>query len=538
MAKGRIRLGIDFGTTRTVVAWADRGNHPVVRFVDDDGSACDWFPSVVAERAGELRFGFDALALVDDPSAVVVRSFKRLLAGPEAVPGRVVRVGRVELPIADLVTQFLAALARAIVERSTLRDETKRGAQLEAVVATPANAGSAQRVVTLDAFRRAGFDVVAMLNEPSAAGFEFTHRHRTALTSRRDHVVVYDMGGGTFDASLLRMSGPHHDVLATAGVSRLGGDDFDAALADLALARAGIEAASVPEAARARLLDECRDAKERLNPSSRKIVLDLERALGDGAPSELVIPAAEFYAACEPLVSESVDAMAPLMRRMDAEAPATDAPGDDETEAVAVADPVALADDVAGVYVVGGASELPVIARVLRQRFGRRVHRSPYPSAAIAIGLSIAGDDRAGLVLSDRYTRVFGVFREGEAGQRITFDPIFTRDTMLPARAGAVVSRRTYRAAHNIGHFRFFECSAVGGDGEPRGEMALFGDVLFPFDARLREARGALGAVAVERVGDAGPRIEEEYTLDEHGIVAVTIRDADDGYERVYRLGA
>ena len=70
-----------------------------------------------------------------------------------------------------------------------------------------------------------------MLNEPSAAGFEYTHRHRNTLTSKREHVVVYDLGGGTFDASLVRMSRPAHEVVATAGINRLGGDDFDDVLA-------------------------------------------------------------------------------------------------------------------------------------------------------------------------------------------------------------------------------------------------------------------------------------------------------------------
>jgi molecular chaperone DnaK (HSP70) len=181
------------------------------------------------------------------------------------------------------------------------------------------------------------------------------------------------------------------------------------------------------------------------------------------------------------------------------------------------------------------------VARALRERFGRRVHRSPYPSAAIAIGLAIACDDEAGFELADRYSRTFGVFREGAAGGEITLDPIFTSDTSLPERravsgAGAVRSRRDYRAAHNVGHFRFFECSAVDEHGRPRGDMTVSGDVLFPFDPQLGEMSD-LRAVPVERIG-SGPRIEEEYSLDENGIVAVTIRNVDVGYEREFRIGA
>lgn len=511
-----MRLGIDFGTTRTVVACADRGNYPVLGFCDDAGDSHDFFPSVVAERDGELRFGFDALAAAAaDPSFTTVRSFKRLLADADAGPNKTVRIGSTTIGIDELVTRFLVATKEAVLTRSNLPGELRDegDADLRSVVAVPANASGAQRFVTLDAFRRAGFQPVAMLNEPSAAGFEYTHRHRDTLTSRRDHVVVYDLGGGTFDASLVRMRGRSHEVLATAGVNHLGGDDFDAVLVDLVLARAGLTRGDVERAALERLVDQCRDAKERLNPSSRKISVDVELSLGAAARSaEIVIPVAELYEACTPLVERSIEAMVPVMAQLD--------------------------DEIAGIYVVGGASELPIVARALRQRFGRRVHRSPYPSAAIAIGLAIACDESAAFELSDRYARTFGVFRESRAGAEITFDPIFTSETALPERAGEPIRRRRdYRAAHNVGHFRFFECNGVADDGRPRGDMMVSGDVFFPFDPELG-AEGDLAAVPVQRMGARGPRIEEEYALDEHGIVAVTIKNLDAGTERVFRLGS
>ncbi len=521
-----MKLGIDFGTTRTVVACVDRGNYPVLTFTDDAGDAHDWFPSVVAERGGELRFGFEALAAANDPSFAAVRSFKRLLADAQSGAGQRVTVGSTTLAIDELVTRFLAALKAAILGGSNLPGELQASTEaLRSVVAVPANASGAQRFVTLDAFRRAGFEPIAMLNEPSAAGFEYTHRHRDTLTSRRDHVVVYDLGGGTFDASLVRMRGRTHEVMATAGVNQLGGDDFDEVLLDLVLARASLTRAALDGRALERLLDQCRDAKERLNPSSRKLSIDLETALGAAAPAAMaVVTVADFYAACAPLVARSIEAMIPVMARLDG---------------AVTEDADAAFDDIAGIYVVGGASELPLVARALRERFGRRVHRSPYPSAAIAIGLAIACDDVAGFELSDRYARTFGVFREGAAGAAITFDPIFTSDTALPTRAGApIVRRRDYRAAHNVGHFRFFECNAMSEDGRPRGDMMVSGDVLFPFEEDLDPASVDLRAVPVQRIGARGPRIEEQYALDENGIVAITIKNLDAGFERVYRLGA
>jgi molecular chaperone DnaK (HSP70) len=517
-----VRLGIDFGTTRTVVACADRGNHPVVGFADASGDKVESIPSIVAERDGELRFGLDAAAVADDPSFTVLRSFKRLLSHHDVVPGRTVVLGRTVLTMSDLVVRFLAYVKDTLVTRSDLRRSLSRSAEIHVAVAVPANAYGAQRFVTLDAFRRAGFHVTAMLNEPSAAGFEYTHRHRDTISSRRDLVVVYDLGGGTFDASVVRMSGRRHDVLATAGISQLGGDDFDEVLARMALARVSLELGSLAPRPASQLIDQCRAAKEGLNPSSRKITLDLEAALGRDAPQpEVTIAAADFYDACMPLVERSIDAMVPIMTRADDE------------EAGKVAD----LSEIAGLYVVGGASELPIVARALRQRFGRRVHRSPYPSAAVAIGLSIAADGSAGLVVVDRYARTFGVFREGEAGREITFDPIFAQGTELPASPAApFTSTRVYRAAHNVGHFRFFECSAVDESGRPRGEMAPFGDVYFPFDPTL-SAADDLAAIPIERRFDEGPEIHERYSLDENGIVDVVIRNIDSGYERSYRLG-
>jgi molecular chaperone DnaK (HSP70) len=520
-----VRLGIDFGTTRTVVAYADRGNHPVVDFLDARGDAIGWIPSIVAERDGELRYGLDVLPVVEDPSFTVVRSFKRLLSGAAAGPHATVPLGRNAVQVSDLVAGFLAHVRAAVLERSNFRRRRGDDGELSAVVGVPANSFASARLITLDGFRRAGFAVAAMLNEPSAAGFEYTHRHRTTLTSRRDLVVVYDLGGGTFDASVVRMAGRVHEVLATAGVARLGGDDFDAALSDLALETLRVPPESLTARGRARWLSHCRSAKEALNPSSRKITIDLEAALGPRAPKpELTLPVSAYYERCTPLVQNSIDSITPLMAQA----------SDQETAGFG---------EIAGIYVVGGASELPIVGRALRERFGRRVHRSPYPSAAVAIGLSIAGAEDGDFQLVDRYARTLAVFREADDGREVVLDPIFTRDaitegSVVRSNGSALAQQiRSYRAAHNVGHFRFFECNAVDEGGKPRGDMSLCGDVLFPFDPRLC-ALSDLASVPVERTFENGPRIEERYSLDRNGIVEVVIRNADGGYERTFRLGA
>lgn len=519
-----MRWGVDFGTTHTVVSYADRGNYPVLSFADESGDFHDFYPSVVAELGGELRFGFQALSLARDPEATLVRSFKRFLSDAKVLPSKRVEVGSVELPLGDLLSQFFGALKAAILTRSNLDPMQQRAAAAEpltCVIAVPAHGHGAQRLMTLDAFRSQGFRPVAVLNEPSAAGFEFTHRHRSSL-GKREHVVVYDLGGGTFDASLVQIRGTHHEILDTHGLSWVGGDEFDNALLDLVFSRASLSRTHLPKGALAHLLDQCRDAKERLSPNSRKLSIDLEGSLGALAPlPELVISVDDYYDACTPLVERTIDAMTPVLESVER----------------TVADDAGGGGGLAGIYVVGGASALPLVTRLVRKRFGRRVHKSPYPSAAVAIGLAIAADETAEFELSDRFTRTFGVFREGAAGGEITFDPIFTREMSLPTPKGRRIScRRTYVAVHNVGHFRFLECDSVGSDGRPSGDGVVSGDVLFPFDPSLCEAIEDLASVPIER-NDRGRRIEEEYTLDEHGTVAVTIKNLDADYQQVFQLG-
>ncbi|GBG36519.1 hypothetical protein NJB14197_10840 [Mycobacterium montefiorense] len=150
-----MRVGIDFGTTHTVVALVDRGNYPVVSF---DG--VDAWPSLIAANAaGELRFGVDAAAVRHDRHWSVLRSIKRLLndAGPQT---EVTLAGR-SYRLSELLAGFLAQLKNDLLLRSN--GCLTPGETIEAAISVPANASSAQRLLTLDAFVAAGFHVVALL---------------------------------------------------------------------------------------------------------------------------------------------------------------------------------------------------------------------------------------------------------------------------------------------------------------------------------------------------------------------------------------
>ena len=228
-----MRVGIDFGTTHTVVAAVDRGNYPVVSF---DG--VDAWPSIIAANtAGELRFGLDAAAVRHEPGWSVLRSVKRLLN--DAGPRTEVNLAGRDYRLADLLTGFLAALKSDLQRHSNA--SVVPGETIETAISVPANASSAQRLLTLDAFVAAGFHVVALLNEPSAASLEYAHRYRSTITAKREYVLIYDLGGGTFDASLLKMTGHANEVVISEGIQRLGGDDFDEAIVDLVLTRSNLQ---------------------------------------------------------------------------------------------------------------------------------------------------------------------------------------------------------------------------------------------------------------------------------------------------------
>src|ERR1700757_1980081 len=259
-----MRVGIDFGTTHTVVAAVDRGNYPVVSF---DG--LDALPSIIAANpSGELRFGVDAAAVRHQPGWSVLRSFKRLLT--EAGPQTEVNLAGHHHRLADLLTGFLAQLKSDLQGRSNAGlapDET-----VEAAISVPANASSAQRLLTLDAFVAAGFHVLALLNEPSAASLEYAPRDRSTITAKREYVLIYDLGGGTFDASLLKMTGQANEVVISEGIHRLGGDDFDEAILELVLSRSQLRELDPPT--RDLLREECVARKEAIGPQTRRFLAD------------------------------------------------------------------------------------------------------------------------------------------------------------------------------------------------------------------------------------------------------------------------
>lgn len=497
-----MRFGIDFGTTRTIIAAGDRGNYPVITVDDANGDIQDYIPTQIALNEGQIVAGWAAVCLAKD-GVPVARSFKRLLATPGSTAATPVRVGEQTVPLGDAMLAFAEHVAHVIRQHplwAERGDASMDAERLQAVVGVPANAHSGQRLLTLDAFSRAGIDVLALVNEPSAAAFEYTHRHPRGINSKRSTVVVFDLGGGTFDTSLVRISGTQHEIIRALGVNQLGGDDFDEVLARMARRAGGFNHDAMGERAYGRLLDEARSAKERIAPQSRRIFLEF----GD---LDITVPVEDYYAESSELVERAIATVGELL-------------GLDVIET--------LADtDIAGIYLVGGASGLPLIPRLLRERFGRRVHRSPHPAASTAIGLAIAADPDSGYALRDRLARGIGVFREHDAGRAVAFDPQIS-PTAEPDAKGEIIVQRRYRAAHNIGWFRFVEYSGLDAKGEPTGDLSPLVDVVMPFDPTLQGVED-LRTVPVVRRQD-GPMIEETVRVDANGITSVQIIDLDTGY--------
>jgi len=501
-----MRLGIDFGTTRTVVAAVTNGRYPVATF-DTPRGFVDFLPGIAFSGRDHLEFGWDTAPLSTERAAI--RSIKRVisnLAPEDPVPD--LTTGHAAL---DLVTDYLRFVRYMLLERSNLTLDPDE--PLEAMVAVPANANTGQRYLTLEAFTRAGFRVIGMLNEPTAAAIEFAHE--TIGASRRSpkrYVVVYDLGGGTFDTSAVSLVDRRFELLRTEGIGALGGDDFDQVILELALLHLGIEPSGLDRPTHARLLETCREAKEGLTASSRRLLVDLTRIFPETEP--VVLDVALIYDRCQPLVDRTTDLLEKVF-------------GSLQSFGIDPNNPRELG----AVYLVGGATAFPGVTRALRRLYGRKIQMAPQPHAATAVGLAIAADPGAGIFVRESVTRNFGVWREGEGGRAKIFDPILLKDTRGEKNAPIVVSR-SYRPMHAVGHLRFVECTELDRDGQPAGDLTPWVDLRFPYDPSLA-AEEDLTAVPVcrsERFDSED--IVETYAYGADGSLTISIENRTRGYLR------
>ena len=229
----------------------------------------------------------------------------------------------------------------------------------------------------------------------------------------------------------------------------------------------------------------------------RNLLVDLDSTI-------LHIPMAEVARACKPLIDRTIETMEPLSSLLNG-----------------------ANSDIAGIHLVGGTTSLPIVPGRLRELCGRKVHRSPHPTPATAIGLAVAADADT-LGIGDRLSRGFGVFRETESGGGIEFDVLTDQTTRI---AGTTIITRKYRCRHNIGVFRFVEFSRNDAIGEPVGDLFPLTTVVFPLDETLQYSSAEFDADQVEvQETNNGHVIEETYTILETGMITATITDVDTGW--------
>jgi molecular chaperone DnaK (HSP70) len=404
-----------------------------------------------------------------------------------------------------------------LIERSNLLLDAEE--PLEAMVAVPANSNTGQRYLTVEAFNRAGFRVVGMLNEPTAAAIEFAHENLGGVGRRspKRYVVVYDLGGGTFDTSAVSLVDRRFELLRSEGIGALGGDDFDEVILQIALEQARREHRCVDESAfdlsvRSRLLELCREAKEGLAPTSRKLLVDLAQVIPNAA--SVVLDTSEIYERCQPLIDRTIE----LLDRVFASL---------STFGIDVNNPRELG----AIYLVGGATAFPPVGRALRRLHKRKIQLAPQPHAATAVGLAISADPDSGVFIREAVTRNFGVWREGEAGRAKVFDPILLKDTRAPEDAPIIVER-SYWPVHSIGHLRFVECTDLDEQGQPAGDLTPWANLYFPYDPALSSVED-LSQVPVRRASSpVGGEIVETYTYSADGSLTITIQNRSHGYQR------
>jgi len=395
--KPRLVVGIDLGTTNSLAAIRAGKGARVLR--DRDGEPL--IPSVVCFLPnGEMVVGRGAKDLRLQHPDRTVFSAKRLIgrAGDEVdreaalLPYRVHRgdrdLARIEVGGRDYAPEQVSAFVLQEVKTTA---ESALGQRIDAAVITvPAWFDDAQRQATRDAAQLAGLECLRIVNEPTAAALAY------GIDGSKDGtVLVYDLGGGTFDVSILRIDEGVFRVLSTSGDTHLGGDDFDQLLSERILAAAGASAND------AYVLQAVRAAAEGLKIElSQKESATLRLELHDREPIDVRITRAEFEAMIAPLVERTIA----CVHR-------------------AIADAKLTADDIDDVVLVGGSTRIPLVRRRLEQDLGRAPQTGVDPDLAVALGAAIQADVLAGndksLLLLDVIPLSLGIETLGGAMQKL-----------------------------------------------------------------------------------------------------------------------
>ena len=497
-------IGIDLGTTNSVVSVME-GDEPVVVPNAEGGRTT---PSVVAfKKDGERLVGAPAKRqAITNPHNTIFsakrfmgRQFSEVTEEMKTVPYTVTSgdggVARIEVETnGDTKLYTPQEISAMILGKLKQTAEDYLGERVtEAVITVPAYFNDAQRKATQEAGQIAGLDVKRILNEPTAAALAYG----LDKVKNDEVVAVYDLGGGTYDISVLELGDGVFEVKSTNGDTHLGGDDFDQRLIDFIAdefkREEGIDLRTDPMALQ-RLKEAAEKAKIELSSASQTTInLPFITATQDG-PKHLTMDLTR--AKFEQLVDDLVQRTIPPMQK-------------------ALADAGLKKEDVNEVILVGGSSRIPKIQEVVEQFFGKKPNRSVNPDEVVAVGAAIQGGvlsgDVTGVLLLDVTPLNLGIETLGSV-----MTPLITANTTIPTRKS--------------------ETFSTASDNQPSVEIhVLQGDRAMAIDNRT------IGRFHLDGIPPAPrglPQVEVTFDIDANGILSVSAKDKATGKEQSIRIEA
>ena len=467
MAKEGI-LGIDLGTTNSVVSYMQEdGKVKVIPNPEGHNTT----PSVVSFKAnGEEIVGDSAKRqIVTNPDTVY--SIKRKMGSDYKVKINCINKSFTPQEISAKVLAYMKKYAE-----DNIGHEVKK-----AVITCPAYFNDAQRQATKDAGTIAGLDVVRVISEPTAAALAY------GVENDKDQkILVFDLGGGTFDVSILDIGDGTYEVISTSGDSELGGDDWDHAIQNWLLSEikkeTGVDLSSNKMALQ-RLKDESEKAKITLSSSLEAIITLPYIAMNENGPVnfETKLTRAKFE-----------DLTRDLLRRCE------------DPVRKALADAKLSASDLHEVLLIGGSTRMPCVVELVKRMLGKQPNMSVNPDEAVSIGAAIQGGvirgDLKDIVLLDVTPLTLGIETMGGV-----MTPLITRNTTIPTTKSQVFS--------------------TAADNQPAVDVVVYqGERPMAHDNKML-GHFKLDGIRPARRGE--PRIEVTFSIDVNGIVNVKAKDLD-----------